>query len=296
MRAFLFILLTLLQAGAEAGDSTKKLPELNAFLRDVRANLRSDRLLQSQYTYNLKQTRTHLDREGKPQNIEVDEFEVFPSLDEKYTYERQTVKDGKPLDPEEIEKQDRSHEKKLKKRAKELEKEGLNERTRRLRKEDEEKRKEDLIVDELFRMYEFSLVRRELIDRTQAILLEFHPRPGFKPSSREGKFLSHLAGRAWFCEEDHQLIRAEVEFIDNVSFGKGLLARLHKGTKASILRRRVNGEIWLPAEAKVEGSARILLFKKIRIRTLNEYSDYKKFVVDTAIDYRTGGQDGESNP
>jgi hypothetical protein len=296
MRPLLFLLFTLLQAGAEAGNLTEKLPELDAFLSDVRANLRSDRLLQSQYTYNLKQTRTHLDKEGKPENIEADEFEVFPSLDEKYTYERQTVKDGEPLDPEEIEKQDRSHEKKLKKRAKELEKEGLNERTRRLRKEEEERRKEDLIVDELFRMYEFSLMRRELIDQTRAILLEFRPRPGFKPSSREVKFLSHLAGRAWFCEEDHQLIRAEVEFIDNVSFGKGLLARLHKGTKASILRRRVNGEIWLPAAATIEGSARILLFKKIRIRTVNEYSDYKKFVVDTAIDYRTGGQDGESTP
>ena len=296
MLPLLFILLALLQAGTDTADSTKNLPELDGFLRNVRANLRSDRLLQSQYTYNLRQTRIHLDKEGNPEKTEVDEFEVFPSLDEKYTYERQTVEDGKPLDPEEIEKQDRSHEKKLKKRAKELEQEGLDERTRRLRKEEEERRKEDRIVDELFRMYEFSMVRRDLIGRTPAILLEFRPRPGFKPSSREAKFLSHLAGRAWFCEEDRQLMRAEVEFIDNVSFGKGLLARLHKGTKASILRRRVNGEIWLPAEATVEGSLRILLFKKIRIRTINEYSDYRKFVVDTAIDYLSSGHETKSTP
>ena len=300
MLPFLFIFFTFLQSGAvpgsgtAAGRSTQRLPDLDAFLRGVRANLRSDRLLQSRYTYNLKQTRIQLDKERNPKKFEVDEFEVFPALDDEYTYMRQVVKDGRRLDPEEIEKQDRSHDKKMKKRAKELENEGIDERTRRLQKEEEARRKEDLIIDELFRMYEISLVRREVVDAFSAILLEFHPRRNFKPSSREAKVLAKLAGKAWFCEEDYQLIRSEVEFIENVSFGKGLLARLHKGTKAMIQRRRINKEIWLPAKAHVTGSARILLFKKIQFNTINEYSDYKKFSVDASIDYLTGGLETES--
>jgi len=294
MLPFLFILFTILQSSMAAGESTKDLPELDAFLQGVRANLSSDRLLQSQYTYNLKQTKIHLDKEGNPKKFEVDEFEVFPALDDEYTYRRQVVKDGQPLDPEKIEKQDRSHDKKLKKRAKDLEKEDVDERTRRLRKEEEEQQKEDLIIDELFRMYEFSLVRRDFIDGHHAILLEFRPRPDFKPSSREAKVLVKLAGKAWFCEEDHQLIRSDVEFIDNVSFGKGLLARLHKGTKASILRQRINEEIWLPAKAHITGTARILLIKKIKINTINEFSGYRKFAVDSFIDYQTGGQETQS--
>lgn len=294
MIPFFFILFYILQSSAAAENSTKNLPELESFLQGVRANLRSDRLLQSQYTYNLKQTKIHLDKEGNPKKYEVDEFEVFPALDDKYTYRRQILKDGKRLDTEKIEKQDRSHDEKLKKRAKELEKEGIDERTRRLRKEEEEQRKEDLIIDELFRMYEFSLIRRDFIDEHPAILLEFRPRPGFKPSSREAKVLSKLAGRAWFCEEDYQLIRSDVEFIDNVSFGKGLLARLHKGTKATIQRRRINEEIWLPVKAHITGSARILLLKKIKINTINEFSDYRKFDVDASIDYRVGRQEMET--
>ena len=300
MLPFLFILFTALQSStalpnsAAVEDSTRNLPELESFLQGVRLNLRSDRLLQSQYTYNMKQTKVHLDKEGNPKRYEVDEFEVFPSLDDEYTYMRQIVKDGQPLGPEEIEKQDRSHDKKLKKRAKELEEEDVDERTRRLRKEAEEKRKEDMIIDELFRLYEISMVRRETIDGYPSILLEFYPHPDFKPSTREGKVLAKLAGKAWFCEEDYQLIRSEVEFIDNVSFGKGLLARLHKGTKTSIQRRRINDEIWLPAKAHVQGSARILLFKKIRINTINEYSDYRKYDVDASIDYHAGGQAIES--
>lgn len=293
MRSLFFIFLTIVHCSAAAADPAKDLPELDDFLQGVKANLRSDRLLQSQYTYDLKQTRIQLDKEGNPKRFEVNEFEVFPALDDQYTYMRQVVKDGRRLDPEKIEKQDRSYAEKLEKRAKELEKEGVDERTRRMEKEAEERRKEDLIIDELFRMYKISLVRRDSIDGHTAILLEFHPRPGFKPSGRETKILAKLAGKAWFCEEDYQLVQAEVEFIDNVSFGKGLLARLHKGTKAFIQRRRIHGEVWLPAKASVTGSARILLLKKIRINTVNEYSNYRKFAVDTSIDYRIGGQQEE---
>lgn len=293
MLSFFFILFILMSGSAAAGESTQKLPEADTFLRDVRANLRSDRLLQSQYSYNLKQTRIRLDNDGNPKKSEVNKFEVFPSLDEKYFYMRQTVKDGKPLGPEEIEKQDRSYAQKIKKRAEELDREGQDERKHRLRREEEEKRKEDAVIDELFRMYEISLVRRDIMDGYPAILLEFHPRPNFKPSSREAKILSKLSGRAWFCEEDRQLMRADVEFFDDVSFGKGLLARLNKGTKASILRRRINGEVWLPAKAHVEGSLRILLFKTIKFNTINEYSDYKKYVVGTAVDYRIIEQEAD---
>jgi hypothetical protein len=47
------------------------------------------------------------------------------------------------------------------------------------------------------------------------------------------------------------------------------------------VRRKVNDEIWLPAEARFIGQARVLLVKTIRLDTLSEYSDYKKFTVAT---------------
>lgn len=285
MISFFFILFSMMQGGAA---EAKELPELDAFLQEVRANLRSDRLLQSRYTYNLKQTKIRLDGDGNPKKVEVDRFEVYPSLDEKYDYMKQTVKNGKPVEPEEIKKQDRKRAKQLEERARDLEKEGLDEKTRRLQKEEEEKQKEDLIIDELFSMYDFSMVGREVLEGYPAIILEFSPRPGFKPSGREAKIMYKLQGRAWICEEDHQLMRADVEFIEDISFGKGLLAKLRKGMTASILRRRINDEVWLPARAEIKGSARILLLRNIVFNTINEYSDYKKYVVDTKIDYPAG--------
>jgi hypothetical protein len=48
-------------------------------------------------------------------------------------------------------------------------------------------------------------------------------------------------------------------------------------------RRKVNDEVWLPSRTEVTLSARILLLKGIHIREILEYSDYKKFNVETII-------------
>lgn len=282
----IFLAFCLLQGSLTAQESAKDLPELEAFLRNIRANLRSDRLLQSQYTFNLKETEIYLDKQGNTKKTQIDEYEVYPSLEEGLTYLRHISRDGKPLSPEEIEKQDRKADGKVRKRERELQKAGLDEKAERLAREAEEKRKEDLAIDELFRLYDISMVRRDVIEGHPAILLEFRPRPGYKPSTREGKMLAKIAGRAWFCEEDYQVIKIEVELVDTLSFGLGVLARLNKGAKGVLLRRRVNNEIWLPAEARFSGTVRLLLLKGIRLQANSEFSNYKKFSVNTSIRYR----------
>jgi hypothetical protein len=284
----ILLVFCILQGIQAAQESVKELPEFDTFLQGVRAHLRSDRLLQSQYTFNLKQTEIQLDKKGNLKKTEVDEYEVYPSLDEEFTYTRHISKDGRPLSPREIEKQDREQDKKLRERERKLKKEGIDERTHRLQKESEEQRKEDETINEIFHLYDLSMVGREMIDGYSAILLAFQPRPRYKASTREAKMLAKLAGRAWFCEEDRQLMRVEVELIDNMSFGMGILARLNKGTKAVLLRRRINNEIWLPAEAHFSGTARLLLLKGIRINTISEFSGYKKFTIETSIKYRIG--------
>lgn len=265
--------------------SRKDLPDLDTFLRNVQNNLRSDRLLQSRYTFNMKQSDIDLDKEGNTKEVEVNEYEVYPFLDEEYTYRRHVSKNGRPLSPEEIEKQDRKHEKKLKEREKKLEKAGIDENTQYLQKEEEERRKENQIISEFPEIYDITLIGRSILDGHEAILLEFFPRKDYKPASKETKILAKLAGRAWFCERDYQLMQAEVEFVENLSFGMGLVARLHKGSRASVKRRYINDEIWLPAEVRFRGTARVFLLKKIKINRIIEFSDYKKFRVRTSFSF-----------
>ena len=190
-----------------------------------------------------------------------------------------------PLSDDEIAEQDREHNDKLKKLQEKLDKEGISLETYQHRIEEIQLKKEERIIEELPHIYDISILGRQILDGRNAIILKIHPRPEYEPYSKETKILSKFAGKVWFCERDYQLIKAEMELVDNISFGWGLFARLHKGTKIFYRRQYINDEIWLPAEVRFIGTARVLLLKKIRFNILNEFSNYRKFTVETSIKY-----------
>lgn len=276
------LLFSLFLQGVPAQDTANPLPDLSTFVREIRSHLRSDRLLLSQYAYNLKQTEIEYDNKSRPKKTTVRVYEVYPSLDEGLTYERLISKNGVPVTSKELEKQDNAYDRKVKEHARKLQREGSTEKDHRVAKEAEEQRKEDAVIDEIFQMYDITMIGRENLDGRPAIHLAFRPRKDYKPNSREAGFLMKMAGNAWIGEEDHQLIRLQVELIDTLSIGLGVLARLNKGATLSFERRRVNDEIWLPGEARFAGTARVLLLKGLRIESISEFSEYRKFSVTSS--------------
>jgi hypothetical protein len=97
--------------------------------------------------------------------------------------------------------------------------------------------------------------------------------------------MRHFKARAWISEADYELVRVEIEAIDDLSFGLGMLARVHKGTVASYQRKKVNDEVWLPAKVTWTASARVMLLRRLRLRGVSEFSNYRKFTVDTSTTY-----------
>lgn len=272
----------------QTGIEEPPLPEFQPFLAEIKKHLRSDRLLLSQYTYTQTETERHLNKDGSVKKTEVIVSEVYPSLEEGLTYRRIISRDGKPLTREQVEKQDREHDRKLEKRRRKLEKEGAGERSRRLEREAKERREEAENIEEAFRLFEINMIGRELRGGMSTILFTFRPRPDYKPRTREAKFLKKIAGRAWFAEDSHELVRIEAELTDSFSIGLGMLARLQKGATAVFERRLVNGEVWLPASASFAGKGRLLLLKSLRIEDIQEFSDYRKFTVDTNVSFPSG--------
>ena len=96
--------------------------------------------------------------------------------------------------------------------------------------------------------------------------------------------MRHFKARAWISESDYELVRVEIEAIDDLSFGLGLLARVHKGTVATYERRKVD-ESWLPKQVTWTASARVFLVRRLRLRGVSEFSNYRKFTVDTSTAY-----------
>jgi hypothetical protein len=253
------------------------LPEPRAFFVQVRERLHTDDYLLDQYTFTERQTERQLDGKGKVKKITSALYEVYPSPEPGQTYRRLVEKDGKPLSSEELAREDRKQEAK---EAKAWARLGANDAQKRAAAE-RSRRRETEAIEELFRIHDFRIVGRETLDGRAAILVTFSPRPGVEPVTRAGKVFKKFAGRAWIDEEDRQLARVEAELIDDFSIGFGFIAKLKKGARAELLRRKINHEIWLPAEVRFAGNARLLLFRGLHIDTLSEYSDYKKFTVGT---------------
>ena len=97
--------------------------------------------------------------------------------------------------------------------------------------------------------------------------------------------MQKIAGEAWVSEDDHELVRIEAETIDTISVGLGLLGKLNKGSRISAERLKVNDEIWLPARVEVFVNARVLMLKGFNFREIVEYSDHKKFNVETILSF-----------
>ena len=277
-------------AGA-ASANDRPLPELAPFLQQVRERLHSDESLLDEYTFTERHVERELDAGGVVKKVKSETYEVYPSPEPGRTYRRLVEKDGRALTSEELAQEDRKHEKKVGDDTPDP-----AEEARRVQKRVRSSDREASAIAQLFQVYDIGIAGREILDGRSTIVLAFKPRAGVKPAGRAGKILMTFAGRAWIDEEDRQLTRVDAELVEPLSFGLGVLARLHKGSRASIIRRKINGEIWLPAEAHFTGSARLLLFKGLRIDATSEYSDYRKFRVATSTDFTPDADPGKHTP
>ena len=283
VRAALFVLLVLGPAALRAADrpNDRPLPDARAFLDEVRKNLQSDDVLLEQYTFTEKRTERRMDGKGDVKKIKSETYEVYPSAEPGKMYRRLVARDDVPIPKAELDAQDRKQEEKTEASERKATQEDAAAKARRQAKEEEERRKEQEVIDEVFRMDDIVVEGREDLNGRSTVVMSFTPKPGYKPVTAGAKMIQKLAGRAWIDEQDRQLVRIEARLIDNLGVGPARLARLQKGAVSYFYRRKVNDEIWLPAEARFTGSAKALLFFSMKVDALFQYSDYKKFSVST---------------
>jgi hypothetical protein len=272
----------LLLFGVWLPQEEKPLPEPRAFLAEFRKTLHGNDKLLSQYTYTEKETEITLDSKGNTTKTETNVYQMIHGAEEWQTYRRQIVKNGKPLSEEELNKQDREEKDRI---AKETRKRADESASRRDREKAKADREEQEALDDVFAMYNVQMVSRELLDSVATVRITFKTKPDYKPKTAIGKILQHIAGQAWIAEDDHELAKIEVEVIDPISFAAGLLAKLQKGSTAVFERRKINNEIWLPVREEDYVNGRILLLKGLNLRDITEYSDYRKYSVDTILEF-----------
>ena len=275
--ALLFACLTTLVA------QDRPLPDYDSLAAEVKKHLATDEERQSGYMFVERRSEQHVNGSGQPTSDSVKVFEVFPGLPGEERYRRLIEEDGKPVPPARLAEKDRERRKEVEAYATRIS--TAPERQKETQHLEKDRRRYSAAVDDVFRLYDIRMVRREPIDGHDTILATLTPKAGVKPLTDDGKIMRHFKARAWISESDYELVRVEIEALDDLSFGLGLLARIHKGTTATYQRRKVNNEIWLPAQVTWTASARVLLVRRLRLRGVAEFSGYRKFTVDTSTTY-----------
>jgi hypothetical protein len=259
----------------------RPLPDQQTFMAEARKRLQPDEARQSGYVYVETRRELKLDAAGRTTRETVDVYESYPALPNEPRWRRLIRKNGVAVPAPELARQDAERQQKVMSYVRKREQDPAKAAADDARKRAEEQRELDSAIDDALLVYDFKMLRREAIEGHDTIVLSFTPRRNSRPRTREGKIMRHFAGHAWVSEAEHELVRLEAQALDTVSFGLGLFARVHKGSKAAFQRRKVNGEEWLPASASYTASARVALVKMLRVGGVSEYSDYRKFTVDT---------------
>ncbi len=279
MRPLLLVFLLLVVPVAQE----RPLPDFNTFAAQVKKHLATDEERQSGFTFIERRTEQNVDGSDRVTSESLKVYEVYPGLPGEERYRRLVEESGRPVAPDKLAQQDRDRQKNvaayMKSQASEAQ------RQKAARENEQARRRQSAGIDDLFRLYEIRMVRRESIGGHDTILATLDPKDTVRPQTDDGKIMRNFKARAWVSESDYELVRIEIEAIRDLSFGLGLLARVHKGTVATYERRKVNKEVWLPAKVTWTASGRVLLFRRLRLRGISEFSGYRKFTVDTSTTY-----------
>jgi hypothetical protein len=273
-------------AGSRLGAQNPPLPDQESFLSETRKHLQTDSTLQRSYVYVETRRELKLDKRGRTSQESVKVVESYPGLPGEERWERVISEDGQPAAPDELARQDRERQQKANEMVERLARNPAQELARQERALQKARRELDEVLRDIDHVFEIRMIGRERIEEHDTIAFVLTPRRDAKPQTHAGDQIRHFSVRAWVSEDDHELVKLEAEAIDDLKSGLGVLARLHKGARMSFLRRKVNGEVWLPAAVSYIGSARVGLLVTLRRSGTSEFSGYRKYSVDTAEDFK----------
>jgi hypothetical protein len=283
-------LVVLLLLASRALAQERPLPDPATFLPEVKQRLQTDQSLQSSYSYVETRRERKLDGRGRATSESVKVFENYPGLPGEQRWERLISENGRPVPADELAKKDRERRQKAEEYARRLSAQPEQERARQERAWDKDRRDAAKTVDDIFRVYDVRMTGRDTIDGHGTIRFSLMPRRDARPQTRDGGIMRHFMGTAWVSESDYELVRLTVEAIDTVGIGLGLLARVHKGARIAFERRKINDEVWLPATASYSFNARVALLRMLRRDATLEFSNYRKFTVDTSSSFAQPAQ------
>jgi hypothetical protein len=253
----------------------KPLPDAVALMHDVEANQRKAEAVQKDYIYRSVETQQETDSHGQVKKTTVTESDVFWMNG--VPVRRVVKKDGKPLSPDEVAKENERIDKIS---AKANEKRGKADTQG---KQTDPRGNEEITVSRLLELGSFTNPRRVQLNGRDTVAVDFTGDPKAKTRNRAEEIIRDLAGTAWIDEQDHVLARVEGHFVNAFKIGGGLIANVQKDTRFSMTQIKINNEVWLPSQIEGQGALHALLFVGLSGRVQVANSDYRKFRATSTV-------------
>ena len=162
----------------------------------VRSAVRIDPDLQKDFTFIERRREVKVSALGKVWSAPLRTFEVFPAADPARTYKRLIAVEGKPLDPAEERERDEAHQRDLAAEERRQRRETPAQRARRLERGERERRERLAILEDALRVFQASVVSREVVDGEATIVVALTPRAGVDPATREGNWMKRSRAAA----------------------------------------------------------------------------------------------------
>ncbi|MGI8919689.1 MAG: hypothetical protein ACR2H6_13935 [Pyrinomonadaceae bacterium] len=263
------------------GDETL---DVVGLLRAVAQNQDAVEKRVSEYAFLQKETDRELNDKGEIKKETTHVYEIFP-LANREPIRKLISENGVALSGERAAKETKrvteEFEKAERERAKTDERAARRraEREKRASKSDPQE-DENPEISQFLKVCEFVSPRREVFGGREAIVFDFRPRAGFKPSNRAETLISKLVGVAWIDPIDKQVMRLEARLAESFKMGGGLVLSLRPGAGLLMEQTRMAEGVWLPRLAQLNLSARLFLFRGIDVNKTIEWSDYRHFKGD----------------
>lgn len=276
-------------AGSVVGraQEARPLPGPETFSYAVRENLARAERVAHLYAYSERRTDVHTNPFGRIGTGGTRLFEVYPSATRRLTYRRLIDRDGVALGAQELAEQDR----KYRERAADVQRRLVSENTdeRRSREEDaaRARRRGERRIADVMETLQFRMDGRTVYEGVPAIVVSFTPKPEAKPDTREGRMAQRFVGTVWIHEAAAEVMRVEATSVESISFGFGLVARLGKGTEATLTRRAIEPDLWMPTQLTLKGRGRAALFlRRLVIDFASVWFDYRRLEGDSVTPFR----------
>jgi hypothetical protein len=262
---------------------------ITALLREVAKNQDEVEKRVTEYAFTQKETDREISGKGELKKETVKVYEVFPVANRE-PIEKLISENGVPLSPERAAREEKRVQDEFEKAERDRDKDA--QRVERRRQERDKKRakggddaNEDPEVSQFLRVCEFVSPRREKFDGREAVVFDFRPRQGFKPSNREESLIAKLVGAVWIDPVDKQVMRLEARLAEGFKMAGGLLLSLRPGAAFVMEQTRMVEGVWLPRYAQINLSVKVLLFGGGDYNKTLEWSDYRHFQGDVS-DYK----------